>query len=152
MTFERSATRSIGVISPAIQHGGGPLNSSASAAPLPIPQELALELSAAVRSPGQTHIVTDIAGRPATPWSVRGAIAAAKAAAPAVPPEMRFDDLRHCFAGLLIGLGLDVEVVQTRLRHASVTTTLNTYGHLWPDADESARAAGDRCWRRGRTR
>jgi len=35
----------------------------------------------------------------------------------------------------------DVKVVQTRLRHASVMTTLNTYGHMWPDADESSRAA-----------
>jgi integrase len=37
--------------------------------------------------------------------------------------------------------GLDVKVVQARLRHASAKTTLDTYGHLWPDADESARAA-----------
>ncbi|MGB6277429.1 MAG: site-specific integrase, partial [Rhodococcus sp. (in: high G+C Gram-positive bacteria)] len=32
--------------------------------------------------------------------------------------------------------------VQARLRHASAKTTLDTYGHLWPDADESTRAAG----------
>jgi integrase len=31
--------------------------------------------------------------------------------------------------------------VQARLRHASAKTTLDTYGHLWPDADESTRAA-----------
>jgi len=30
---------------------------------------------------------------------------------------------------------------ETRLRHASGMTTLNTYGHMWPDADESSRAA-----------
>jgi hypothetical protein len=28
-----------------------------------------------------------------------------------------------------------------RLRHASAITTLDTYAHLWPDADESTRAA-----------
>lgn len=27
------------------------------------------------------------------------------------------------------------------MRHASARTTLDTYGHLWPDADESTRAA-----------
>jgi hypothetical protein len=27
------------------------------------------------------------------------------------------------------------------MRHASATTTLDTYGHLWRDADESTRAA-----------
>jgi integrase len=41
----------------------------------------------------------------------------------------------------VIAAGLDVKVVQTRLRHASVVTTLNTYGHMFPDKDESARAA-----------
>jgi hypothetical protein len=34
-----------------------------------------------------------------------------------------------------------VKVVQAPLRHASAKTTLDTYGHLWPDADESTRAA-----------
>jgi hypothetical protein len=34
-----------------------------------------------------------------------------------------------------------VKVVQARLRHASAKTTLDTYGHLWPDKDESSRAA-----------
>jgi hypothetical protein len=27
------------------------------------------------------------------------------------------------------------------MRHASGRTTLDTFGHLWPDADESTRAA-----------
>jgi integrase len=50
-------------------------------------------------------------------------------------------DLWHYFASLLIAAGLDVKVVQTRLRHASAVTTLNMYGHMFPDKDESARAA-----------
>jgi integrase len=57
----------------------------------------------------------------------------------------RYHDLRHCFASLLIASGLDVKVVQTRLRHASAMMTLNCYGHVWPDADESSRAARSRC-------
>jgi integrase len=44
-------------------------------------------------------------------------------------------------ASLLIASGADVKTVQARLRHASATTTLNCYGHLWPDRDESTRAA-----------
>jgi hypothetical protein len=44
-------------------------------------------------------------------------------------------------ASLLIDSGLDVKVVQTRLRHASAMTTLNTYGHMWSDVDESSRGA-----------
>lgn len=27
------------------------------------------------------------------------------------------------------------------MRHATARTTLDTYGHLWPDADESTRTA-----------
>lgn len=75
------------------------------------------------------------------PWTLRRAIAEAKEADPTIPAVLRFHDLRHYFASLLIGKGLDIKIVQTRLRRASVTTTLSTYGHLWPDADVSARAA-----------
>lgn len=49
--------------------------------------------------------------------------------------------LRHYFASLLIASGADVKTVQARLRHASAKTTLDTYRHLWPDHDESTRAA-----------
>jgi integrase len=50
-------------------------------------------------------------------------------------------DLRHYLASLLIASGADIKTVQARLRHASASTTLDVYGHLWPDADESTRAA-----------
>jgi integrase len=52
-----------------------------------------------------------------------------------------FHDLRHYPASLLIGSGPDVKVVQHPLRHGSAKTTLDTYGHMWPDSDEPARAA-----------
>ncbi|GAA3535925.1 hypothetical protein GCM10022234_35850 [Aeromicrobium panaciterrae] len=58
-------------------------------------------------------------------------------------PEYRFHDGRHYCASLLISSGADVKVVQVRLRHKSAKTTLDTYGHLWPDADDSTRAAID---------
>ena len=54
-----------------------------------------------------------------------------------------YQDLRHYLASMLIGSGADVKVVQARLRHASAKTTLDTYGHLWPDSDNSSRAAVD---------
>jgi hypothetical protein len=34
-----------------------------------------------------------------------------------------------------------MKTVQARMRHASGRTTLDTYGHMWPDADEFTRAA-----------
>ena len=63
------------------------------------------------------------------------------ARARALPEGFRFHDLRHFYASLLTASGADVKVVQARLRHASAKTTLDTYAHLWPDTEESARAA-----------
>ncbi len=60
-----------------------------------------------------------------------------------LPEGFRFHDLRHYFASLLIASGTDVKVVQARLRHASAKTTLDCYGHLWPDSDDSTRSAVD---------
>jgi integrase len=56
---------------------------------------------------------------------------------------LRLHDLRHFFASGLIASGCDVVTVQRALGHASATTTLNTYGHLWPDAEDRTRAATD---------
>lgn len=49
-------------------------------------------------------------------------------------PEIRFHDLRHTHASLLIAAGVRPKAIQARLGHASITTTLNTYGHLMPSA------------------
>ena len=40
-----------------------------------------------------------------------------------------------------IASGLNIKAVQALLLHASAKTTLDVYGHMWPDEDESARAA-----------
>ena len=50
-------------------------------------------------------------------------------------------DLRHFYASGLIAAGCDVVTVQRALGHASATTTLNTYAHLWPSAEDRTRAA-----------
>jgi len=46
---------------------------------------------------------------------------------------MRFHDLRHTAATLMLRAGVDAHRVQRILRHASVTTTTDTYGHLTVD-------------------
>jgi integrase len=50
--------------------------------------------------------------------------------------SLRFHDLRHTHAALLIAGGAHPKSVQARLGHASITTTLNTYGHLLPSLEE----------------
>jgi integrase len=50
-------------------------------------------------------------------------------------------DLRHFYASGLIASGCDVVTVQRAMGHAKATTTLNTYAHLWPTAEDRTRAA-----------
>ena len=55
-------------------------------------------------------------------------------------PGLKFHELRHTQASLLIAGGVDVKTVQTRLGHYSAALTLNWYAHANPDNDK---AAGD---------
>lgn len=48
--------------------------------------------------------------------------------------KMRIHDLRHTFASLLINQHENLKYVQHQLGHASITTTVDRYGHLLPDA------------------
>ncbi len=41
-----------------------------------------------------------------------------------------------CTPSLLIRHGESVKTVQKRLGHSSAAITLDTYAHLWPDADD----------------
>ena len=52
-------------------------------------------------------------------------------------PEVRFHDLRHPGAAMLIGLGAHPKAIMERLGHSSITVTLNTYGHLLPELEEA---------------
>jgi hypothetical protein len=49
------------------------------------------------------------------------------------PATLRFYDLRHSCASLLIREGASVKAVQKQLGHATASITLDTYGHLFPD-------------------
>jgi integrase len=55
--------------------------------------------------------------------------------------HVRLHDLRHFYASGLIAAGCDVVTVQRALGHASASTTLNTYSHLWPTAEDRTRDA-----------
>jgi len=52
--------------------------------------------------------------------------------------KMRIHDLRHTYASLLINQGENLKYVQEQLGHASITTTVDRYGHLMPDAHVGA--------------
>ncbi|MBD3219588.1 MAG: tyrosine-type recombinase/integrase, partial [candidate division Zixibacteria bacterium] len=52
--------------------------------------------------------------------------------------RIRFHDLRHTYASLLISQGENIKFIQSQLGHASATTTLDRYGHLMPNLDNDA--------------
>ena len=64
-------------------------------------------------------------------------------------PEVRFHDLRHTHASLLIAAGVHPKAIQARLGHASIQTTLNIYGHLMPSAFEGVGAKLDQLLAQG---
>lgn len=130
-----------GVVSPLVQYPAEELKSETSRTPVPIPATLAAELSAHVATWRAETVLTNDAGHQLPPWALERRIRAARKKVPGLPADFRFHDLRHYFASLLIASGADVKAVQARLRHASASTTLNTYGHLWPDSDDRTRTA-----------
>lgn len=54
-----------------------------------------------------------------------------------LPPGLRFHDLRHTCAALLIAQGAHPRALMERLGHSSVTVSLDRYGHLLPGLDEA---------------
>lgn len=48
-------------------------------------------------------------------------------------PQIRFHDLRHTHATILLGMGVNPKLVSERLGHSSVQITLDTYSHVMPD-------------------
>lgn len=63
-----------------------------------------------------------------------------------LPKGTRFHDLRHFYASTLIAAGLHPKVIQSRLRHATLAETMDTYGHLFPDHEEHGRGALDKAF------
>lgn len=53
-------------------------------------------------------------------------------------PHIRFHDLRHTFATLLISYNVDVKTVSHKLGHASPTTTMNFYVHNLESTDKAS--------------
>ena len=56
-------------------------------------------------------------------------------------PQIRFHDLRHTCATLLLSKNVNPKVVSEMLGHATIAITLDTYSHVLPTMQESAAAA-----------
>ncbi len=60
-----------------------------------------------------------------------------------VPEAATTHDLRHFYASVLIKHRESVKTVQRRLGHSKPSITLDIYTHLWPDEEDTTRAAID---------
>lgn len=56
-------------------------------------------------------------------------------------PRPRIHDLRHSHGSLLLARGIPIHVVSRRLGHSKIQVTVDTYGHLLPDAQMLAAQA-----------
>ena len=53
-------------------------------------------------------------------------------------PQIRFHDLRHTYASLLLSQGENIKYIQSQLGHSSPTVTLNVYAHLMKGENQEA--------------
>jgi integrase len=56
-------------------------------------------------------------------------------------PEIRFHDLRHTCATLLLTRNVNPKIVSEMLGHATKAITLDTYSHVLPNMRDQAAAA-----------
>ncbi len=53
-------------------------------------------------------------------------------------PKIRFHDLRHSAASLLLSMGVHPKIVQELLGHSQISMTLDTYSHVLPSLQAEA--------------
>lgn len=130
----------------------GPVKTKASDRVVPFGQVVADELALHLKMfpPGEHGLVFTIEGEPITRQRF-GHLWRPVATTLGLPSGTAMHALRHYYASLLIRHGESVKVVQARLGHATAAETLDTYSHLWPDADDRTREAIDEALPRDRT-
>jgi integrase len=58
-------------------------------------------------------------------------------------PDIRFQDLRHSYATILLSKGVHPKIVSEQLGHANIGITLDTYSHVLPGMGDAAASAMD---------
>jgi integrase len=53
-------------------------------------------------------------------------------------PSIRFHDLRHSAASILLGMGVNPKVIQELLGHSHISITLHVYSHTLPSMQRDA--------------
>ena len=107
---------------------------------IPIPRSLASELSELVEyKKAEDLLFTTLSGTPLRlPNWRRDAFHPTRSRA-GISNQLRVHDLRHTAASLMIQAGYPPKMLQEVMGHASITTTLDLYGHFYPgDMDRYA--------------
>jgi integrase len=87
-------------------------------------------------------VFTSPIGTPLDPRNVTREFQTMLAAAPVVP-RVRFHDLRHTAATLLLAQAVDPRTIMETLGHSQISLTLNTYSHVLPALQADAAAKLD---------
>lgn len=53
--------------------------------------------------------------------------------------KIRFHDLRHTYASLLLAKDVNIKYIQRQMGHSSFEITMNTYAHLMPEVYEKSK-------------
>ena len=70
-----------------------------------------------------------------------------KGVIPELLPIIRFHDLRHTAATIMLSQGVHPKIVQERLGHSTISMTLDTYSHVLPTMQKEAVEKLDRLYR-----
>jgi len=99
------------------------------------------------RFPGEDDLVFSATEGGAIRWTNFRRRVWKPAVSDSIGEPCRFHDLRHSHAALLIAAEEHPKVIQARLGHASIRTTLDTYGHLAKGLDGAAADRLDQVFR-----
>ncbi len=62
-------------------------------------------------------------------------------------PNIRFHDLRHSAATILLGMGVHPKIVQELLGHSNISMTMDIYSHVFPSMQQDAMDKLDKMFR-----
>lgn len=112
-----------------------------------LPKFLAVELEEHLTEfalPGADGLVfPNAAGNPPTGPSFTGNVFKPALKRAGLDMGIRIHDLRHTAVALAIKVGAHPKAIQARMGHASISVTLDRYGHLFPEMDEQVAAGLD---------
>ena len=104
--------------------------------PITLPESMKKYLEKHLEGRGYGFIFTASTGKPISPRNLRRHFK--QVIEKEGLTDIRFHDLRHTHATLLLSAGVHPKVVQERLGHSQISLTLDTYSHVIPSLQTEA--------------